>query len=90
MVFFGETVPKPRIERAGQRLAETDALLVIGSSLMVFSGYRFCKRAIARGQPIAVLNLGRTRADGDSILKVERNREAALTGLLERLRLAPE
>ncbi len=89
VVFFGETVPKPRVERARQRLTEADALLVIGSSLMVFSGYRFCKLAAARGQPIAALNLGRTRADDELTLKVEQHCEAALADLLERLRLTP-
>ncbi|MGB5062413.1 MAG: NAD-dependent protein deacetylase [Candidatus Competibacter sp.] len=88
VVFFGETVPKPRVERACQRLADADALLVIGSSLMVFSGYRFCKLATARGQPIAVLNLGRTRADDELTLKLEQNCESVLAGLLERLCLA--
>lgn len=85
VVFFGETVPKPRVERAGRRLAEADALLVIGSSLMVFSGYRFCIQAAARGQPIAAVNLGRTRADGALALKVSRPCGPALNGLLERL-----
>ncbi|QQS53373.1 MAG: NAD-dependent protein deacetylase [Candidatus Competibacteraceae bacterium] len=89
VVFFGETVPKPRVERACQRLADADALLVVGSSLMVFSGYRFCKLAAARGQPVAALNLGRTRADGELALKLERNCEMVLTDLLERLRITP-
>ena len=87
VVFFGEPVPKPRVERACQRLAEADALLVIGSSLTVFSGYRFCKLAIAQGQPIAALNLGRTRADDELTLKVALPCGAALSGLLERLNL---
>jgi NAD-dependent SIR2 family protein deacetylase len=85
VVFFGETVPKPRVERACQRLAESDALLVVGSSLMVFSGYRFCKLAATRGQPIAAINLGRTRADGELALKVSLPCGPALAGLLERL-----
>jgi len=85
VVFFGETVPKPRVERACQRLAGADALLVVGSSLMVFSGYRFCKLALDRGQPIAAVNLGRTRADGELALKVELPCGFALAGLLEHL-----
>ncbi|TVR62553.1 MAG: NAD-dependent protein deacetylase [Candidatus Competibacteraceae bacterium] len=89
VVFFGETVPKPRVERARQRLAEADALLVIGSSLMVFSGYRFCRWAAARGQPVAAINLGRTRADGELALKVSQPCASALNGLLERLRVVP-
>jgi len=92
VVFFGESVPKPRVERACQRLTQADALLVAGSSLTVFcssltvfSGYRFCRLAAARGQPIAAINLGRTRADNELALKVNLPCGAALSGLLERL-----
>jgi NAD-dependent SIR2 family protein deacetylase len=85
VVFFGEAVPKPRVERACQRLAEADALLVVGSSLMALSGYRFCKQAATYGQPIATVNLGRTRADGELALKVALPCGPTLAGLLERL-----
>ncbi|HCK80020.1 MAG TPA: NAD-dependent protein deacetylase [Candidatus Competibacter sp.] len=85
VVFFGEAVPAPRVERACQRLAEAGALLVVGSSLSVFSGYRFCKLATARGQPIAAINLGRTRADDELTLKLNVACGLALNGLLERL-----
>jgi NAD-dependent SIR2 family protein deacetylase len=85
VVFFGETVPKPRVERACQRLAGADALLVVSSSLMVFSGYRFCRLAADRGQPIAAINLGRTRADDELALKVDLPCGLALAGLRERL-----
>ncbi len=87
VVFFGESVPKPRVERACQRLSQADALLVIGSSLTVWSGYRFCKQAAASGQPIAAINLGHTRADAELALKVDLPCGPALRGLLERLRL---
>ncbi len=70
VVFFGESVPKERVDFALEALAEADALLVVGSSLMVFSGYRFCLAARAAGKPIAALNLGRTRADDLLTLKV--------------------
>lgn len=63
VVFFGDSVPRPRVEEALALLAESDALLVAGSSLMVYSGYRFCERAHALGKPIAAINLGATRAD---------------------------
>lgn len=89
VVFFGEAVPAPRVERACQRLAEASALLVVGSSLSVFSGYRFCKLAAARGQPIAAINLGRTRADDELTLKLNLPCGPALSGLLERLGMAP-
>jgi NAD-dependent SIR2 family protein deacetylase len=63
VVFFGECVPQPIVTDAYAQLAAADALLVIGSSLMVYSGYRFARTAAAAGKPIAAINLGRTRAD---------------------------
>ena len=63
VVFFGETVPKQRVNLAISMLQESDALLIIGSSLMVFSGYRFVREAIKINLPVAAINLGRTRAD---------------------------
>ncbi len=64
VVFFGGAVPKARVARAWARLARADAVLVIGSSLMVWSGFRFVREAAARGLPIAAVNRGRSRADG--------------------------
>jgi NAD-dependent SIR2 family protein deacetylase len=63
VVFFGDNVPRDRTERALEWMDEADALLVVGSSLMVFSGFRFAKLAAAAGKPIAAVNLGKTRAD---------------------------
>ena len=71
VVFFGERVPPRRVERAFAALEDADAMLVVGSSLMVFSGYRFAKAAAGKGVPLAVLNLGRTRADNIATLKIE-------------------
>ncbi len=71
VVFFGENVPRARVERAYARLAESDAMLVVGSSLMVYSGFRFCRAAAEQGKPIAAINLGRSRADGLFSLKIE-------------------
>lgn len=71
VVFFGETVPPQRIADAYQALAESDALLVVGSSLMVFSGYRFVRRAADAGKPIVVINRGVTRADPFAKLKLD-------------------
>jgi NAD-dependent SIR2 family protein deacetylase len=71
VVFFGESVPKHRIEAAYGALAEADALLVVGSSLMVFSGYRFARRAAELGKPVVVLNTGVTRADAIASLKLQ-------------------
>lgn len=63
VVFFGDNVPKARVQEALAALENSDGLLVVGSSLMVYSGFRFCRYAREWGKPIAVLNLGRTRAD---------------------------
>ncbi len=82
VVFFGENVPRERVERACAHLDAADAMLVVGSSLMVYSGYRFAERAAASGKPIAAVNLGRTRADALLQLKVEARCEDALAFLL--------
>ena len=78
MVFFGENVPKERVDAAVTSLNEADALLVVGSSLMVFSGYRFAAAAARAGKPIAALNRGRTRADPLLSLKIEQSCAQAL------------
>ena len=71
VVFFGEGVPRGRVEDALARLGEADSLLVAGSSLMVWSGYRFARLARERGLPLAIVNLGRTRADELATLRVQ-------------------
>ncbi|MEL6179508.1 MAG: NAD-dependent protein deacetylase [Myxococcota bacterium] len=58
VVFFGENVPRATVQDAFARVEMADALLVVGSSLTVYSGYRFVTRAAERGIPVAVLNLG--------------------------------
>jgi NAD-dependent SIR2 family protein deacetylase len=82
VVFFGENVPRERVTTAMQALVEADAMLVVGSSLMVFSGYRFAHAAAKAGKPIAAVNLGRTRADPLLSLKVEQPCAQALAFLL--------
>ena len=85
VVFFGENVPRDRVERAGENLANADAMLVVGSSLMVFSGYRFAREAARLGKPVAAVNLGRTRADDLLTLKIESECATALSDALDRL-----
>jgi len=85
VVFFGDSVPRARLASAWAALEQSDALLVVGSSLMVYSGYRFCLRAAQLGKPVAAINFGRTRADALFILKVESACGPALQGLLDRL-----
>lgn len=71
VVFFGESVPRARYESARAALDAADALLVVGSSLMVYSGYRFARQAHALGIPLAIVNRGLTRADDLADLKLE-------------------
>ncbi|KEA65121.1 NAD-dependent protein deacetylase of SIR2 family [Marinobacterium lacunae] len=71
VVFFGDNVPKSRVQHALDALQRADALLVVGSSLMVYSGFRFCRRAKEWGKPIAALTLGKTRADALLDLKLD-------------------
>ncbi len=85
VVFFGESVPRERVDAATHALDAADALLVVGSSLMVYSGYRFCVWAQKMGKPIAAVNLGRTRADPLLSLKIEAPCADVLTALAARL-----
>jgi NAD-dependent SIR2 family protein deacetylase len=82
VVFFGENVPRDRVDAATRHLEQADAMLIVGSSLMVYSGFRFAQMAASVGKPVAAVNLGRTRADGFLALKVEQATEAALAFLL--------
>ena len=82
VVFFGETVPRDVVDTAAGHLRQADAMLIVGSSLMVFSGFRFVQMAARAGIPIAAVNLGRTRADDMLALKVEEPCESALSFLL--------
>ena len=70
VVFFGENVPVDRYAAARGALARADALLVAGSSLMVYSGFRFVWLAHEAGLPIAIVNRGRTRGDDLAGLKI--------------------
>lgn len=71
VVFFGANVPPERVEQSMDALDTSDAMLIVGSSLMVWSGYRFAVRAADRGLPIAALNIGVTRADPLLSVKVD-------------------
>lgn len=85
VVFFGDNVPPARTADALEQMAHADALLVIGSSLMVYSGFRFCRLAREAGKPIVAVNLGRTRADEMLSLKIEASSEQILPRVQELL-----
>ena len=82
VVFFGENVPRERVAAVYEALDAADALLVIGSSLMVWSGYRFVRAACERRLEVAALNLGRTRADAELSLKLEWDCAELLAGVV--------
>jgi len=85
VVFFGENVPRDRYEQAAGALAGADGLLVAGSSLMVYSGFRFVRLAHEAGLPIAIVNRGRTRGDELAGLKIEADVGATLTAAVTAL-----
>ena len=82
VVFFGENVPGDRVRQAMAVVDGADAMLIVGSSLMVYSGYRFATAMADAGKPLAAVNLGRTRADDLLSLKVADRCANALAFLL--------
>jgi NAD-dependent SIR2 family protein deacetylase len=85
VVFFGENVPRPRVEQCFGLVDAADALLVLGSSLTVMSGLRFVRHAAAAGKPVVIVNHGETRGDRYAAVRVDRPLGQALTELTERL-----
>jgi NAD-dependent SIR2 family protein deacetylase len=85
IVYFGENVPKDRVAQAYSLIDHADALLVAGSSLTVFSGYRFVRHASARGIPIAIVNRGPTRGDDLATVKVDAGCSPMLTLMADEL-----
>ena len=73
VVFFGENVPIERVQPAMAALERAKLLLITGTSLMVFSGFRFARAAVRFGVPIAIVNRGMTRADELAKLKIAGN-----------------
>jgi NAD-dependent SIR2 family protein deacetylase len=71
VVFFGGSVPRATLDAAWTTFDRGEVLLVVGSSLTVFSGYRFVRRAAERGVPIAIVNRGPTRGDEHATLRVD-------------------
>ena len=85
VVFFGESVPKDRVDGGWRLLAESDVLLVVGSSLAVYSGRRFPYHAAKNDMPIAIVNMGPTRADDVAAAKVEGRLGVVLPQIAEAL-----
>jgi NAD-dependent SIR2 family protein deacetylase len=85
IVYFGENVPKDRVDEAYSLVDGADALLVAGSSLTVYSGYRFVRHAAAVGIPIAIINRGRTRGDDLATVKIDNGCSPMLALLADEL-----
>ncbi|MCI1013976.1 NAD-dependent protein deacetylase [Herbaspirillum sp. C7C2] len=89
VVFFGDGVPAARSAQAEALARDCDAMLVVGSSLMVLSGFRFARMAAAAGKPVAAINRGRTRADELLAFKLQEDAESVLPRLAARLLSQP-
>lgn len=87
VVFFGENVAREIVEACFARVEDADAMLVVGSSLTVWSGFRFVRAAAQRRIPIAIVNIGVTRGDEHATLKIE-ERCGVLLGELEQRLIA--
>ncbi|WP_298182612.1 NAD-dependent protein deacetylase [Saccharomonospora sp.] len=85
MVFFGENVPRPRVDECYRLVDDANALLVLGSSLAVMSGLRFVRHAAKTGKPVLIVNKGETRGDPHALVRVDRTLGPALAELAERL-----
>jgi len=86
VVFFGGSVPRPILDAAWATFDRAEVLLVVGSSLTVFSGYRFVRRAAERAVPVAILNRGPTRGDPHAQVRVDARAGDTLAALAAYLR----
>ena len=86
VVFFGENVPNDRVRDAFRMLEAAEVLLVAGSSLTVYSGFRFVERAVRDGKPVAIMNRGRTRGDHLAAVRLDSPLGPALSLLAASLR----
>jgi NAD+-dependent protein deacetylase sirtuin 4 len=89
VVFFGDNVPRATVDEAFGAADEADLLLVVGSSLAVFSGYRFLRRAVERGTPVAIINRGQVRGEEHAALKIEASTGRTLDALARGLESGP-
>ncbi|POM22800.1 NAD-dependent protein deacetylase [Actinomadura rubteroloni] len=85
VVFFGENVARPLVERCFALTERAGTLLVLGTSLTVESGYRFVRRAARLAVPVAIVNQGPTRGDADALVRIDAPLGTTLTGLAARL-----
>jgi NAD-dependent SIR2 family protein deacetylase len=86
VVFFGENVPQTRVEESYALVERAGALVVLGSSLTVMSGYRFVRRASKLAIPVVIVNQGPTRGDPHAVVTIDAPLGAALSTLIARVR----
>jgi NAD-dependent SIR2 family protein deacetylase len=84
-VYFGENVPKERVERSYRMVDDAGALVVAGSSLTVMSGLRFVRHAAKDGKPVIIINRGETRGDDKATIKLNAGVSESLTWLAAEL-----
>lgn len=85
VVFFGDNVPRAVVDEAFGATDAAEVLLVVGSSLAVYSGYRFLRRAVERGTPVVIVNRGPVRGEEHAALKIDAGTGATLDGLVRGL-----
>lgn len=85
VVFFGESVPRAVVDRAWELYDRADLLLVVGTSLAVYSGFRFVRRAAQEGKPVILLNIGETRGDDLALHRWSESLSVALPWIAESL-----
>jgi NAD-dependent SIR2 family protein deacetylase len=88
VVFFGDSVPRATVEQAFGAVDQARLLLVVGTSLAVYSGYRFARRAFELGLPVAIINRGPVRGEERAVLKLEASTGATLEALARQARAA--
>ncbi len=88
VVFFGENVPKHRVESCFSLVSAASALVVLGSSLTVMSGLRYVRHASSLGIPVVIVNQGTTRGDELATARLDAPLGSTLTALVRELRLA--
>ena len=89
VVFFGESVPRRRVDAAWDLFDRAEMLLVVGSSLAVYSGLRFVRRAVEQAHPVGIVNLGPTRGDAHARLRLQGRTGALLPKLAQMLTATP-
>jgi NAD+-dependent protein deacetylase sirtuin 4 len=85
VVLFGDNVPRATVDEAFEALDAADVLLIVGTSLAVFSGYRFLRYAVQRATPIAIVNRGPVRGEEHATLKIEASAGATLDAVARSL-----